>query len=430
MERQHWCSFCLIPFKDELSLRAHLYIHEKQPPVSCSLCPLTFVHHSQLGNHIRYKHSDYIINTFVENAESIYRKNITDITTEVESDSEWTDSSEEDISEDTDFESVKEPVESISNEIKYILAQNVNDASDNKNPICEFDPKGVNTKHMNISDGHYGNVTSCGVSFLVKLEREKAGRHYLNITRNIPNSEDNSQRHILQQHMKSAFFNSDDSVCTNRPSYNFSDENTDPDLRDEYQQEKTPVHTKGIVQQNPWVDLDSDDEEKLDYGENKTMIGQNAVRDEKEFIQINEDHEQTPWVDFDSEDEGKLDYGENKAMIGQNGAHDEDELIRVHEDHELAVADVVYSPEQGVWKEAIDILKATFMKKKKRARKRGRFATTNTVSFTKWLPANFPVEGVMCGCGRNLKTPKSLLGHLRRKSSTARKNVKLFRKGI
>ncbi|XP_052086071.1 uncharacterized protein LOC127723438 isoform X2 [Mytilus californianus] len=387
MERQHWCSFCLIPFKDELSLRAHLYIHEKQPPVSCSLCPLTFVHHSQLGNHIRYKHSDYIINTFVENAESIYRKNITDITTEVESDSEWTDSSEEDISEDTDFESVKEPVESISNEIKYILAQNVNDASDNKNPICEFDPKGVNTKHMNISDGHYGNVTSCGVSFLVKLEREKAGRHYLNITRNIPNSEDNSQRHILQQHMKSAFFNSDDSVCTNRPSYNFSDENTDPDLRDEYQQEKTPVHTKGIVQQNPWVDLDSDDEEKLDYGENKTMIGQNAVRDEKEFIQINEDHE-------------------------------------------LAVADVVYSPEQGVWKEAIDILKATFMKKKKRARKRGRFATTNTVSFTKWLPANFPVEGVMCGCGRNLKTPKSLLGHLRRKSSTARKNVKLFRKGI
>lgn len=70
------------------------------------------------------------------------------------------------------------------------------------------------------------------------------------------------------------------------------------------------------------------------------------------------------------------------------------------------------------------------MKKKKRVRKRGRFATTNTVSFTKWLPANFPLEGVMCGCGRNLKTPRSLLGHLGRKSSTARKNVKLFKKGI
>ncbi|XP_052090769.1 uncharacterized protein LOC127727443 isoform X3 [Mytilus californianus] len=388
MERQHWCSFCLIPFKDELSLRAHLYIHAKQPPVSCSLCPLTFVHHSQLGNHIRYKHSDYIINTFVENAESIYRKNISGISPEIESDSEWTDSSEEeDILEDTDSESVEEPVESISNEIECILAQNVNDASDNKNPICEFDPKGVNTKHMNISDGHYGNVTSCGVSFLVKLEREKTGRHYLNITRNIPNSEDNSKRHILQQHMKSAFFNSDDCVCTNRPSYNFSDENTDPDLRDEYQHEKTPVHTKGTVQQTPWVDLDSDDEEKLDYGENKAMVCQNGVRDEEELIQINEDHE-------------------------------------------LAVADVVYSPGHAVWKEAIDILKDTFMKKKKRARKRGRFAITNTVSFTKWLPANFPVEGVMCGCGRNLKTPKSLLGHLRRKSSTARKNVKLFRKGI
>lgn len=399
MERQHWCSFCLIPFKNELSLRAHLNIHAKQPPVPCSLCPLTFVHHSQLGNHIRYRHSDCIINKFVEHAESIYRKNITDITTDVESDSEWTESSEEEdiitsneegeFSEeiydmvDTDSESVEEPVEKISNEIKYILAQNVNDASDNENPVSEFDLKGVNTKHMNNSDGHHGNVTSCDVSF---LEREKAGRHHLNVTRNIPDLEDNSKPHILLQHMKSAFFNSDDSVCTQRPSYNFSDEDTDPDLRNEYQHEKTAVHTKGIVQQTQWVDLDNEDEDKLDYGK-------------------------------------------NKAMIGQNGVHDEEELIRVNED-QLAVADVVYSPGQAVWKEAIDILKDTFMKKKKRARKRGRFATTNTVSFTKWLPANFPVEGVMCGCGRYLKTPKSLLCHLRRKSSTARKNVKLFKKGI
>ncbi|CAC5419427.1 unnamed protein product [Mytilus coruscus] len=247
MERQHWCSFCLIPFKNESSLRAHLYIHAKQPPVPCSLCPLAFVHHSQLGNHIRYRHSDCIINKFVKNAESIYRTNMTDTTTEIESDSEWTDSSEEEdnitsseegeYSEenydmvDTDSESVEEPVENISNDVKCILVQNVNGASDNENHVSKFDLKGVNTKQMNNSDGHHGNVTSCDVSFLVKLQREKAGRHYKNITRNIPNLEDNSKRHILQQHIKSAFLDSDDSVCTQRPSYDFSDEDTDPYLR-------------------------------------------------------------------------------------------------------------------------------------------------------------------------------------------------------
>ncbi|CAC5395470.1 unnamed protein product [Mytilus coruscus] len=231
MERQHWCSFCLIPFKNESNLRAHLNIHAKQPPVPCSLCPLTFVHHSQLGNHIRYRHSDCIIKKFVENAESICRNNIANITTDIESDSDWTDSSEEEdtiasseeeeFSEenydmvDTDSECVEEPVENISNEIKYILAQNVNDASSNENRVSEFCLKGVNTKQMN--------------NF--KLEREKAGRHYLNVARNIPNLEDNSKRHILLQHRKSAFINSDDSVCTQRPSYNFSDEDTYPDLR-------------------------------------------------------------------------------------------------------------------------------------------------------------------------------------------------------
>ncbi|XP_071180546.1 uncharacterized protein [Mytilus edulis] len=392
MERQHWCSFCRIPFENKYSLRGHLYVHAKQPRVPCSICPLTFTHYSQLGKHLRYMHSDYIINTFVENAESIYRKKITGITPWIESGSEWADSSEEEtitsseeenISEDTDSENVEETVENFSNETQYILATNVNDVSDNKNTVGEFNSKGVNTKHMNNLVGHDKNVKSCGVSFLVELERGKAGIHHLNITRNISNSKDNSKRHILQQHMESEFLSTDDRVSFQRPR----DENTVPDLRDEDPPEKTPQQTEQNIQQTPWADLDREEKEQLDYGE---MI----------------------------------------AMIGQDGVNDEEELIKINEDQELAVADVVYNPGQSVWTEAIDILKATFMKKKKIARVRGMFASTNTVTFTKWLPANFPVEGVMCGCGRHLKTPKSLLVHLRRKSSADRRNVKLFKKGI
>ncbi|VDI15323.1 Hypothetical predicted protein, partial [Mytilus galloprovincialis] len=181
-------------------------------------------------------HSDYIINTFVENAESIYRKDITGITPGIESGSEWADSSEEEtitsseeenISEDTDSENVEESVENFSNETQYILATNVNDVSDNKNTVGEFVSKGVNTKHMNNSVGHNRNVKSCDVSFLVELERGKAGIHHLNITRNISNSKDNSKRHILQQHMESEFLSTDDRVSFQRPR----DGNTDPDLR-------------------------------------------------------------------------------------------------------------------------------------------------------------------------------------------------------
>ncbi|XP_076101440.1 uncharacterized protein LOC143071173 isoform X1 [Mytilus galloprovincialis] len=392
MERQHWCSFCRIPFENKYSLRGHLYIHAKQPRVPCSICPLTFAHYSQLGKHLRYMHSDYIINTFVENAESIYRKNITGITPWIESDSEWADSSEEEtitnseeenISEDTDSENVEETVENFSNETQYILATNVNDVSDNKNTVGEFVSKGVNTKHMNNLFGHNRNVKSCGVSFLVELERGKAGIHHLNITRNISNSKDNSKRHILQQHMESEFLSTDDRVSFQRPR----DENTDPDLRDKDPPEKTLLQTEQNIQQTPWTDLD---------------------REEKE----------------------QLDYEEMKAMICQDGVNDEEESIKMNEDQELAVADVVYNPGQSVWTEAIDILKSTFMKKKKIVRVRGMFASTNTVTFTKWLPAHFPVEGVICGCGRHLKTPKSLLVHLRRKSSADRKNVKLFKQGI
>ncbi|XP_052088506.1 uncharacterized protein LOC127725503 isoform X2 [Mytilus californianus] len=330
MERQHWCSFCLIPFKNELSLRAHLDIHANQPPVPCSLCPLTFVHHSQLGNHIRYRHSDCIVNKFVEIAESICKQNIADITTEIESESEWTESSEEEDSiasseegefleenykmVNTDSESVEEPVENISNEMKYILAQNGNDASDNENPVSEFDLKGINTKNMNGFNGRCDNAISCDVSFLVKLEREKAGRHFLNVTRKFPNLEDTlpltSQRHTSLQHTKSAFFNSDDALYTQRTSYNFDDGDNDPYIRDEYQNKKTSVQT-------------------------------------------NEDVEQTPW---DDEDKDELNNDQNKAMLVQDDDHDGEQLIAVNEDNELAVADVVYSSGQaGRYEDNIDV---------------------------------------------------------------------------
>ncbi|CAC5385803.1 unnamed protein product [Mytilus coruscus] len=392
MERQHWCSFCLIPFNNELSLRAHLNIHEKQPPVPCSLCPLTFVHHSQLGNHIRYRHSDYIINTFIENAERNCRKNITDIKSEIESDFEWTDSSEgEDcitssegveFSEENykivtkDYERTKEAVQNIPNEMNYIFVQNVNDVSDTKNPVSEFDLKETNTKHMNNSDGRHGKTTSCDVSFLVKLEREKAARHLLEDTRIFSNFKDNlpliSTRHTLLQHLTSVNINSEEIGCIQRPGHNFEDDKND-------------------LKQSTW----DDGVEEVDG------------------------------------DKDEMDYEQNKAMTEHGGAGaNRGESIRVNKDHEIAVADVVYRHGQAVWKEAIDILKDTFMKKKKGSRNRGRFASENTVSFAKWLTANFPVEGVICGCGRNFKTPKSVLCHLRRKSLTARKHVNLFKNGI
>ncbi|XP_076101458.1 uncharacterized protein LOC143071173 isoform X2 [Mytilus galloprovincialis] len=352
MERQHWCSFCRIPFENKYSLRGHLYIHAKQPRVPCSICPLTFAHYSQLGKHLRYMHSDYIINTFVENAESIYRKNITGITPWIESDSEWADSSEEEtitnseeenISEDTDSENVEETVENFSNETQYILATNVNDVSDNKNTVGEFVSKGVNTKHMNNLFGHNRNVKSCGVSFLVELERGKAGIHHLNITRNISNSKDNSKRHILQQHMESEFLSTDDRVSFQRPR----DENTDPDLRDKDPPEKTLLQTEQNIQQTPWTDLDREEKEQLDYEEMKAMICQDGVNDEEESIKMNEDQEQTPWTDLDREEKEQLDYGEMIAMIGQDGVNDEEESIKINEDQELALADVVYNPGQS-----------------------------------------------------------------------------------
>ncbi|VDI15204.1 Hypothetical predicted protein, partial [Mytilus galloprovincialis] len=138
--------------------------------------------------------------------------------------------------------------------------------------------------------------------------------------------------------------------------------------RDEDPPEKTPLQTEQNIQQTPWADLDREQKEQLDYGEMIAMIGQDGVNDEEELIKINEDQEQTPWADLDREQKEQLDYGEMIAMIGQDGVNDGEELIKINEDQELAVADVVYNPGQSVWTEAIDILKATFMKKKKIAR--------------------------------------------------------------
>ncbi|XP_063425988.1 uncharacterized protein LOC134709766 [Mytilus trossulus] len=407
MERKHWCSFCLIPFNNELRLSDHLLkIHPKQPPVFCRLCMLTFVNCSQLEYHVRYKHSDLFINKFDENNENICRKKIIELETEIESDSKLTDSSEEENSitksEEGDFfektndmvgtdsESVEEPVENNSSYMKYISAQNVC-SSDDENPASELDLKGVNTNQMNNSHDQYFNVINCDVSCPVRLEWEKTRRHDASFTRNIHNLEDTlstSKRLLNLQHMKSAFLTSDNIVYTQRPSFKSNDEDEGQEyLREEYPHEKTQVHTKEIVQQ----------------------------------IQR---------VGSDRKNEDILDYGKNKAILSQHDVQDGDELVGANTEHELAVADEVYSPGQPVWKEAINILKDTFMKKKKRTRKKGMFASTNTVTFSKWLPDNFPVEGVMCGCGRHFKTPTSLLGHLRRKSATARKSLKLFKKNV
>ncbi|CAG2219049.1 unnamed protein product [Mytilus edulis] len=384
----------------------------------------------------------------VEKDENICRKKLIEMETEIESDSEFTDSSEDENSltsseegeylektndmVDTDYESVEEPVENKSSYIKYILAQNVNNSSDDENPASELDLKGLNTNQMNNSNGQYFNVMNCDVSCPVRLEWEKSRRHNDSFTRKIPNLEDTlstSKRLIHLQHMKSASLNSDNIVYTQRPSFNSNDEDKGNEyLRDEHHHEKTQVHTKKIVQQIQWVGSDRKNEEILDYGKNKAIISQNGVQDGDELVGAITEHEQIQWVGSDRENEEILDYGKNKAIISQNGVQDGDELVGAITEHELAVADEVYSPGLPVWKEAINILKDTFMKKKKRTRKKGMFAPTNTVTFTKWLPDNFPVEGVMCGCGRHFKTPTSLLGHLRRKSATARKSLKLFKK--
>lgn len=243
MERKHWCSFCFIPFNNELRLIAHLKLHSKQPRVFCGLCSSTFVHHSQLGYHMRFKHSGFITNKFVEKDENICRKKLIEMETEIESDSEFTDSSEDENSltsseegeylektndmVDTDYESVEEPVENKSSYIKYILAQNVNNSSDDENPASELDLKGVNTNQMNNSNGQYFNVMNCDVSCPVRLEWEKSRRHNASFTRKIPNLEDTlstSKRLIHLQHMKSASLNSDNIVYTQRPSFNSNDE--------------------------------------------------------------------------------------------------------------------------------------------------------------------------------------------------------------
>ncbi|XP_063417509.1 uncharacterized protein LOC134700065 [Mytilus trossulus] len=296
MEQQHWCSFCLIPFKNELILRAHLNIHEKQPPISCSLCPLTFVHHSQLGNHIRYRHSDYIINSFIENAKRNYRKTITDIKTEIESDSEWTDSSEEEdcitssegeafLEENNkivtkDYERTREAVPNIPNEMRYILSQKKIDVSDSKYSLSQFDSKESNTKHMNNSDGWHGNTTDCDVSFLDKLEREKEARHLSDETKMFSTFKDNlpliSTRHTLLQHMKSVNNNSEDIECIQRPSYNFEDDKNDPkqNTRDE------------------WIEEVDGDRDELNYEQNKAMTEHDAAGANRgDPIPFNEDHE-------------------------------------------------------------------------------------------------------------------------------------------
>lgn len=361
MDRQHWCSFCHIPFKNDLSLETHLNFHEKQPPVACNLCPLTFVHHSQLGNHIRYMHSEDIISKFVEFAKRSFTKNIQDINMDIKSDSDWLDRSQEqnritsceegECSEQNyrrvkgEYEWMDESDEIFTKEIYELIEQNGYEASYNKNLICE--PNLLNgISNDCIKDGNRKHVNSARgqVSFLLlgKLgskTKEKSPLNDNNLVDNVPLT---SNRYTELQKKKSAHVKLKGKGYAQRPFCNFREEN-DPPLSETCQNSKTSQQIQEIVQ--------------------------------------------------------------------------------------LTAQDETYSQGQIEWKEAIDKLKLSFKKRRKRERKGGKFIS-NPVSFSHWLTVNFPAEGIMCGCGRNLKTAKAVMCHIQRKSRTARKSVKLFKKAI
>ncbi|XP_052081440.1 uncharacterized protein LOC127719374 isoform X4 [Mytilus californianus] len=359
MDRQHWCSFCHTPFKNDLKLEAHLNFHAKQPPVACNLCPLTFVHHSQLGNHIRYMHSDDIISKFVEFAKRSFTKNIQDIKTDTKSDFDWLDRSQEqnritiweegECSEQNyrrvkgDYECMDESDEIFTKEIYELIEQNEYEASDNKDLVCEPNLNGISKDC--IEDGNRKHVNSARgqVSFLLlgTLESKTIGKSPLNanLVDNVPLT---TNKYTELQKKKSKQVKLKAKGYAQRPFCNLKEEN-DPSLSETCQNSKTSQQIQEIVQ--------------------------------------------------------------------------------------LTAQDETYSQGHIEWKEAIDKLKLSFMKRKKRDRKGGRFIS-NSVSFPRWFTVNFPAEGIMCGCGRNLKTAKAAMCHIRRKSRTARKSVKLFKKAI
>ncbi|CAG2229561.1 unnamed protein product [Mytilus edulis] len=101
---------------------------------------------------------------------------------------------------------------------------------------------------------------------------------------------------------------------------------------------------------------------------------------------------------------------------------------QIKEIAQLTVHDEIRSTGHTEWTEAIHKLKRSFRQKRKRD-KEAKFIS-DPESFSNWLTANLPVDGIICGCGRHLKTVKSITVHLHRKSRTALKNLKIFKKSI
>ncbi|XP_071146922.1 uncharacterized protein [Mytilus edulis] len=101
---------------------------------------------------------------------------------------------------------------------------------------------------------------------------------------------------------------------------------------------------------------------------------------------------------------------------------------QIKEIAQLTVHDEIRSTGHTEWTEAIHKLKRSFRQKRKRD-KDAKFIS-DPESFSNWLTANLPVDGIICGCGRHLKTVKAITVHLHRKSRTALKNVKIFKKSI
>ncbi|XP_052081437.1 uncharacterized protein LOC127719374 isoform X1 [Mytilus californianus] len=434
MDRQHWCSFCHTPFKNDLKLEAHLNFHAKQPPVACNLCPLTFVHHSQLGNHIRYMHSDDIISKFVEFAKRSFTKNIQDIKTDTKSDFDWLDRSQEqnritiweegECSEQNyrrvkgDYECMDESDEIFTKEIYELIEQNEYEASDNKDLVCEPNLNGISKDC--IEDGNRKHVNSARgqVSFLLlgTLESKTIGKSPLNanLVDNVPLT---TNKYTELQKKKSKQVKLKAKGYAQRPFCNLKEEN-DPSLSETCQNSKTSQQIQEIVQ------LTAQDETYSQGHIDNVPLTTNRYTElqKKKSAHVKlkaKGYAQRPFCNLNEDNDPSLSETCQNSKTSQ----------QIQEIVQLTAQDETYSQGQIEWKEAIDKLKLSFMKRKKRDRKGGRFIS-NSVSFPRWFTVNFPAEGIMCGCGRNLKTAKAAMCHIRRKSRTARKSVKLFKKAI
>ncbi|XP_063409768.1 uncharacterized protein LOC134693013 [Mytilus trossulus] len=117
----------------------------------------------------------------------------------------------------------------------------------------------------------------------------------------------------------------------------------------------------------------------------------------------------------------------NDTSLGETCQHSKTSK-QIEEIAQLTVQDEISSTGYTEWTEAIQKLKSSFRKKRKRDK--GAKFISDPESFSNWLTVNLPIDGIICGCGRHLKTVKAFLTHLHRKSRTALKCLKIFKKGI